>query len=63
MRADFAACLDPVYADGIVYEGVANLGTNFATPFFRLLFCRNFQRGKNRPTPSLNSPARGLEIP
>jgi hypothetical protein len=32
--ADFA-CLDPVYVDGVVTEGVVNLGTNFATPFFR----------------------------
>jgi hypothetical protein len=34
IMADFA-CLDPVYVDGIVYEGLANLGANFATPFFR----------------------------
>jgi hypothetical protein len=29
------ACLDPVYVDGIILEGVANLGPNFTTPFFR----------------------------
>jgi hypothetical protein len=29
------ACLDPVYVDGVVTEGVVSLGSNFATPFFR----------------------------
>lgn len=29
------ACLDPVYVDSVVTEGVVSLGTNFATPFFR----------------------------
>jgi hypothetical protein len=29
------ACLDPIYVDGIILEGVANLGSNFTTPFFR----------------------------
>jgi hypothetical protein len=28
-------CLDPVYVDGADVEGIVNLGTNFATPFFR----------------------------
>ena len=31
---DFS-CLDPVYVDGIVAEGVMNLGANFGTPYFR----------------------------
>jgi hypothetical protein len=34
MIGDFA-CLDPVYVDGVAIEAVVNLGTNFATPFFR----------------------------
>jgi hypothetical protein len=34
MIADFA-CLEPIYVDGIVSEGVVSLGVNFATPYFR----------------------------
>jgi hypothetical protein len=34
MINDFA-CLEPLYVDGIVSEAVVNLGTNFATPYFR----------------------------
>jgi hypothetical protein len=31
---DFA-CLDPVYVDGIVAEGVVSCGPNFMIPYFR----------------------------
>jgi hypothetical protein len=47
------ACLDPVYVDGVAAEGVVNLGTNFATPFFRWIPTMRDGRVTFERTPAL----------
>jgi hypothetical protein len=58
------ASLDPLYADGMFIEGVVNLGTTFATPFFRWVptgYCNGRVTFEKSPVLNLIRPIASLD--